>query len=398
MLLIRLWTYIRGYVIIFIEGFFLEKFLNICARKQIFLWDIKRRSACMMTLKVSIKGFKLLRPVAGKTGSRVGIMEKVGLPFILNRYRRRKTFILGAAIFLALFYIMTSFVWSVELTGNKMIGTEFFMKKLEEAGIRPGALKYGIDTDKAVNYLMLEVKELAWISLTLKGTKIKVEVVERIMPPELVPKNEPCNIVARRDGVIKAVIVKEGQEKVKEGDTVVKGQVLVSGSVPVKGKGNEARLVHAIASVKARTWYESKLPVSTKINERVRTGKVKDDYTIALFSNKLELFHKGNAFAEFDRERIVKKAALGENLALPFEFIIDRYFEVVFIEKEINGEEAMNIAAEKAYEDVCGKVPADAEIVKTDIRFKPNEGYGIDAVATLECIEQIGMEERIGGN
>jgi len=34
MLIFRLWNYIRGYVIIFVEGYFLEKFVNICTRRQ----------------------------------------------------------------------------------------------------------------------------------------------------------------------------------------------------------------------------------------------------------------------------------------------------------------------------------------------------------------------------
>lgn len=40
---LRLWNYIKGYVIIFVEGYFLEKFVNICTRRQIFLWDIKKK-------------------------------------------------------------------------------------------------------------------------------------------------------------------------------------------------------------------------------------------------------------------------------------------------------------------------------------------------------------------
>jgi len=58
MLIFRLWNYIRGYVIIFVEGYFLEKFVNICTRRQILLWDIQRDRNSKMTLKVSIRALR----------------------------------------------------------------------------------------------------------------------------------------------------------------------------------------------------------------------------------------------------------------------------------------------------------------------------------------------------
>lgn len=128
MLLFRLWNYIRGYVIIVVEGYFLEKFVNICTRRQILLLDIKRQKNSKMTLKVSIKGFRMLKPIAKKTGCRVKILKKHGLPFLINRYKSRKTFLLGAALFIVLFYIMTSFVWTIEVTGNKKLNHRLLLK------------------------------------------------------------------------------------------------------------------------------------------------------------------------------------------------------------------------------------------------------------------------------
>jgi len=85
MLILRLWNYIRGYVIIIVKGYFLEKFINICTRRQILLWDIKMRGSGVMTLKISISGFKMLQPIARKTNCSVRIMHKRGLPIIFSR-------------------------------------------------------------------------------------------------------------------------------------------------------------------------------------------------------------------------------------------------------------------------------------------------------------------------
>ncbi len=39
--IIKIWHYLKGYVIIKIEGLTLERFLNLAANKDIYLWDIK---------------------------------------------------------------------------------------------------------------------------------------------------------------------------------------------------------------------------------------------------------------------------------------------------------------------------------------------------------------------
>ena len=38
----KLFSFIIGYFYIQIEGFYIEKFINICMKQNIFLWGIKR--------------------------------------------------------------------------------------------------------------------------------------------------------------------------------------------------------------------------------------------------------------------------------------------------------------------------------------------------------------------
>lgn len=397
MLLLRLWNYIRGYVIILVEGYFLEKFVNICVHRQIFLWDIKRSKNSTLTLKVSVKGFKALRPVARKTNCRVRIIKKKGVPFFLNRYKRRKAFIFGPFLFILLLYIMTSFIWSVEVTGNKEIEYDFLIDVLAKNGIKPGVLKFGIDTDKVVNNLILEIDKLSWVSVSIKGTKAKVQVAERTVAPELVPKNIPCDIIARRDGVITSIIVKEGYEMVKVGDTVVKGQVLISGKVPIKNETEKVRFVHSIGSVTARTWYEKSSPVNMKRIRKVNTGRTKDHISLILFTKRIKLFSGKVDFDDYEKVEIRKRLSLGEDLVLPFEIAIDRFYECEVIEEELDIEEAKKLSAENALSEVMNDVPPDARILKTYANFVEDKNNGLIAKVTVECLEEIGIKKEIGG-
>lgn len=397
MLFLKLWNYIRGYVIIIVEGYFLEKFMNICIRRQIFLWDVRRKKNNVMTLKMSIKGFKMLRPIAKKTRCRVRIQAKRGVPFMLNRYRGRKAFAAGALMFIASLYILTSYVWSIEITGNEKIETQVLIDKLATLGVRPGVMKYRVNAENVVNNMMLDIRELAWMGVVVKGTKVKVEIAERVNPPAIVAKDVPCDIYAAKDGVIKTMTVKAGQEMVKAGATVQKGQLLVSGTVPNKNENEKARLVHSIAVIKARTWYEKSIPVQLQVIDKERTGKKKNNYAIEIFSNRINLFPGRISFEEYDKIEIKKSISLGEDVVLPFALIINQYYENNLIEREITMEEAKKAAAEEAYKSVTEEIPSGAEMIDVKTNYTADKDGGLYAAVTVECLEDIGVTKEIGG-
>ncbi|AUS96386.1 sporulation protein YqfD [Clostridium thermosuccinogenes] len=398
MLLLRLWNYVRGYVIIIVEGYFLEKFINICTRRQILLWDLKKQSKSRISLKISIKGFKKLRDIARKTHCRVRIQAKCGLPFVVHKYKKRKAFVLGAFIFIAIFYVLTSFVWNVEINGNNKLETQAIMDYLADYGIKPGVLKYGINTDEVVNKIMMDMEELAWVEISLKGTKVRVEVRERVKPPETLPKDQPCDIVAARDGLIKSVFTKVGQQQVKAGDTVTRGQVLISGTVVSRNENVPPKKVHAMGIVNARTWYEKKVAVETVTEEKVRTGRKADIYSLELFNKRLSLQSKQVPFQNYEKVEIKKELSIGEDLVLPFAIIIETFYENNIIKKEIDLDEAKSIAAEKARQELAEEIPESAQIVKTDLKFTEDENGKLTAVVLIECLEDIGVEKAIGGN
>lgn len=393
----RLWNYLRGYVIIIVNGYFIEKFMNVCTHRQIYLWDVRRVNSDTITMKTSINGFRLLRPVAKKTKCRVRLLKKRGWPFILNRYRKRKTFIGGAILFIILMYIMSSFVWSVDISGNKKLETSYILDAVGSCGIKPGILKYTVDTEKAVSYLMLNLKELSWASISIHGTRVNVEVREGTIPPALVPKNEPCNVIASKDAVIKSVIAEEGYEAVAEGDTVQAGQLLISGKIPVKNEKDKYRLVHAMGTVNARTWYEVEKPVATENITEERTGNVINNYSLLLFAKKVNLFHSKAVYEKNDKEESIDKLAIGD-LVFPFQLMKESYYEIEQVKTVLTAEDAKQKATDEALLELGAQVPANAKIVRQDIKFISDDDKGYIVRITAECIEDIGITEKIGGD
>ena len=84
--------YILGYVNISVEGYYIERFINTCLSKNILIWNVKREKSTYMCANVGIKDFKRLKEVSKKTKCKMKIERKKGLPFLMNRYRKRKIF------------------------------------------------------------------------------------------------------------------------------------------------------------------------------------------------------------------------------------------------------------------------------------------------------------------
>lgn len=349
-------------------------------------------------MKLSIGDFRELRPVVRKTKCKVHIIKRKGIPFILNKYKNRKAFVIGSGICIVTFFLISSFVWDISITGNSDVSTEFILERLKENGIKTGTLKYRIDTDDVAENMMLQVNDLARISVSLRGTRVYVDVTERTKPPVLIEKHIPCDIVASRDGVIYSIVAKEGLETVKIGDTVTKGQLLITGKIDnVKNPELPPLIVHSIGSVKARTWYEATAKIEQNLVKAKRTGLKKEMYSFVLFSKKFKLFHAKIPYNNSEHVEVIKKLSLGANLALPFEVVVDQYYEYELEQNKIDLATAKKLASEKAVEMAQKQMPAHAEALKKNIT-EFEDGKGVKAVrAIIECIEDIGTTQEIGG-
>ncbi|MGE5474508.1 MAG: sporulation protein YqfD [Ignavibacteriales bacterium] len=392
MFILKLWNYIRGYVIILVEGYFPEKFINICISRGIFLWDVTREKSCIMRMKVGIGAFKKIHLVARKTSCRVKIISKKGLPFVFYKYRKRKTFVAGCAIFLLMIYTLSSFVWSIDIVGNKTIPKEKLLEKLKVIGLRTGICRYYVNKEEICNKMMIQVNQLAWISIDLSGTRAIVEVAERKMPPKFVEKDIPCNISADKDGIIKSIFVKAGTPLVEPGSTVKKGDMLVSGIVT--GIDKISRFVHAQADIKARIWYEviENVPL-TNIKE-VKTGRVRNLYKLRFISSEFALNGKKYPFKSAACTTEEKLLSIGKNYIFPIGIVITKCEETVYVKESITPEKARQIGIKRAWEKINSQLEAKTNIInKKEYSFRyPNY---MRTRVLVETVEVIGIEERI---
>jgi len=397
MFLIRLWHYFKGYVIIIVSGLSVEKFINICTRRQILLWDIERLNPTTVLMKMSIRGFKNARSAAKKSGCRVRIKAKKGMPYLVWKYKRRKGFVIGLVTFATLIYLMTSIIWSIEITGNYNVETSLLMEQINEMGIFRGATKRSINPKHVADTLMLKNRELSWARVEIKGTKLLVSVREGIEPPAIIPMDQPCNVVALKDGIIISVRAKNGLALVKEGDTVKKDQVLISGVLESVHPEFGSKNVHAMGEVLARTWYEVKREIPAKRINRKRTGLEWNKYSFYFLDFKVRLPSGNNPFELYETNILDKSPVIRNRFKLPFGVIIEKHYELEEEEQELEKEQAKELALKMAIERISEIVPKEAEIIDRKIQIVTSEGKEY-LLVTVECTENIAMQQEIGGN
>lgn len=72
--------YIKGYLLIRVEGYSPERFLNACSHRGIELWGL-RSAGGAYEMYMTLKDFRKIKALSKKTGTKVRVRRRYGLPF-----------------------------------------------------------------------------------------------------------------------------------------------------------------------------------------------------------------------------------------------------------------------------------------------------------------------------
>lgn len=383
-MLIRLFRWLRGYLEISVDGGIAERFLSICGRRDILLWNMKpgrSMKACILAAD-----FKRIRGAAFKSSARVTIEKRKGLPFLLKRYRKRKVFLAGLVLFLAALYLLSSLVWKIEVIGVEKTDLFALNRILKENGIKKWVWSRSIDEEKVRFEVLQQLNTVAWVGVRVKGTDVTVEIKERTLAPQMIPADQPCHLVSAKDGVIELMLVREGEAQVKVGDTVTKGQLLVSA---LKGVEVEQPLpVHSFGEVIARTWTQKSRTVPLILEKRELTGQQKSRYGIKISKIFINFFgNTGNIYPECDtiEETVWNTGGVSVIRRTVRELSVTR--------QELTEEEAAQRAEEEMTQELSAEVPEGTELVSVSREIQAEENGEIKVSCTFECLENIALQQ-----
>ena len=381
-----LWIYrfIKGYLKITVKGECSEKILNLCAKNRITLWNSKIIKNGIETC-ICIKDFFELPEIVKGSNLRIHIIEKNGLPIRLSKNKRRLGLFIGATLMFTALQLASGYIWIIDVEGNKAVNKEDILKACRNIGITEGIKADSISPKIKREQLLLELDSLAWASLNVEGCRLTVNASEiKALGKE---DDTPTNLKAKADGIIKKINVTSGNCLVKTGDTVKKGDVLVSGVIEAS---DGTRFVKSAGIITAYTTRE--LTSEGNFTEIIEyeTGQVKQKTVLDFFTLKIP-FYLGSEIKEYNSVINTKQAELfGKSIPVKMH---TREFK--FIEKR-------KVAYNK--QQLAEKLKKDTEIKLSDMdineytvvsqEFSESEN-GLKITSIIKAEEDIVMPEAL---
>lgn len=278
MFLQNAYKFLRGFINVRAEGYFVERLLNLCQNQGIETWDVALKESGTIEFKMRNKDYKKVKEIAKITHSEIEIVGEKGSINIWRRYKKRKIFLIAALCAFAAVYVLSLRIWSIEVNGNKKISIDEIKCELHNEGVDIGIRKDSLDFNTIKSNIYLRRNDVLWMGFNVKGTKMIVEVLERNDPPKDDLKNVPCNIISDKDGIIESIYVKLGTKCFDVGDIVFKGDVIVSGIVT--SDYSDTKEVSANADITMKTWYTEKVAIPYQKSIIVKSGNVDYDYKL----------------------------------------------------------------------------------------------------------------------
>ncbi|MGI5900515.1 MAG: sporulation protein YqfD [Christensenellales bacterium] len=341
-----------------ITGLMSERFLNIASQNGAMFFDVSR-SKDAVTATVYVKHLRLMRSAARLSGCKVRIYARKGPKFVLAAARGRLMLLAGFLAAAFFIWAFTQYIWMIEVEGNARLLDYQVLEMLQEYGIESGMRKKSKELRAIEEQILLDRPEFSFISLKTRGVKMTVRLAESKEAPAIYDPSRRGDVIAVHDALVESISVFAGTPRVRAGDTVKKGQVLISGY-------ENGLQVCALGEVTGSIWYygSGKAPLFNEI--QVKTGResvhrhFKTPWMYVIIS-------EGEGYAQSLIES--KTTGLLDGLFLGISLVSETHSETTTEYEPVPYELAKEKALENAYEELLEKLPLGLVPKETDVSY-----------------------------
>lgn len=165
------------------------------------------------------------------------------------------------------FIFLSTRVWDVKINGTYQEINASIIRQLEDFKIKKGAMKPNFKKLKEIENELYtnNEKQIEWIELTIKGSRLYVNYVKRRIAPEI--KDTKGKLYASKDGIIAKINISKGNVLVKENQFVRKGDLLVDDRL--LSSNNEDVYLGTSGEIYAYTWYIVETQYKTEVSDPV---------------------------------------------------------------------------------------------------------------------------------
>lgn len=387
-------NWLRGTVTIQVEGPFLERYFNICAAAGIGFWAVRQLDG--ERAEVTLSRWDLCRAEAlgEKALCTVQLVAEAGLPAFLRRFRWRYGMAAGALLVVFLLTVVSRFVLVVEVEGNETVSRSAILAQLQNHGFGVGSYGPDVDVRELSNQVLLDMKELSFLTVNITGIRATVIVRETDPVPEIVDENAIADVAAARDGVIVDMDVMSGRPVVSEGQAVLEGEVLIS-SLLVNEMGDGSGEVYSSRQIRARgeVWATTQRTLSAATPLQAlqpdRSSGGQSGLALEILGRRFNFYrNSSNLDTGCDKIAILYPITLPGGEALPFglwQLTWQNWrSEPASVNRE-SAEQFLQGLLTRRLETLLG----EGEILSAQWQTEERDG-AITVTLTAQCLEQIG--------
>lgn len=388
---------LRGELRVVARGPFPERLMNVCAQNGISFWALEWRDGHTLSMTVRQEDRKQLWKLAERVGCTVETEGSRGLPAFLARFRTRYAFLAGFALSLAAVCILSSFVLTIQVTGNETVPTGVILSELRRLGVRPGAYGPALERRQIAEEALLSLDELSWMSLNLHGTRLEVQVPGGGPAPRADPGGGP---LPRG--------VKGGRHRDPGGDHGrggggEGGGYSDGGGDPHQRHGEHGAPMysdqpvryyqtHARGRVEARTWRTLTASIPLTAQVKAYTGEEKSRFTLTVLGYPVEFYQNaGISWPWYDKISTVYQAGLPGGLTLPLSWTVERYRAYEPVQTEVDRTAAQTLLEERLLAQLKEQIGEEGRVVSTYYTARAADSW-LEVTLTAECREEIGRE------
>ncbi len=374
------------------------RLLEVCRRYGFAYENFQNLPDGGISLRFSLRAARALRGICAEYGIPLEKRGEGGLPILLRRLLRRMGLAAGFFLGLSLFLASQSVFWDIRISGNETISDHAVRESLAACGLTVGTPIRGFEADVTENNVLLYDDRLAWLSVNRKGTVAYVEVREAVKSPKADP-DTPRDMVAAIGGVIEYIELEAGNVRVKAGQIVGEGDILVSGIYDSAQLG--VRVESAKARVYARTTrvFSVEIPLSyeqkTYITDSHSTNAtVCQEKSLIFFGNHIKFSKKtGNPEVFCDTIETERSWGLTGGVGFPISTRTVWYLPYEMTPATRTYAEAEELAYFELAKYIAA-LPGGAQLIGKTVTVRHRE-ESLTLTCTLTAIEDIATERVI---
>jgi len=225
----NIWQSINGMLTAELTSADLENTLARISDSGIEIRRLQQMSELTCRFSVSRKQLNSLKRICQKRGDNLKVIQRQGIFWHVKAFGKRPVLLLGFCFWLCMLLYLPTRVLFVRVEGNRQVPAERIRNAAETIGIRFGASRRDVRSERVKNALLSEVPQLQWVGVNTSGCLATISVRERSASEQQIEQAGFSNIVASRDGYIISGNVTQGSGVFQIGEAVREGQILISG-------------------------------------------------------------------------------------------------------------------------------------------------------------------------